>query len=79
MLQFASFVVNFETLTNTQPHIILSFVSLVQYRSGNSGGMKWPIIAEIYIKLSHFSLYGSWSPMGDGDKVNSQHFQSSFA
>jgi hypothetical protein len=62
-----------------QPHITLSFVYLVQNRFDNSGGMKWPIIAEIYVELSHFSLYGSWSPMGDGDKVNSQHFQSNFA
>jgi hypothetical protein len=77
--QFASFAVNFETLTNTQPHTTLSFVSLVRNRSDNSGGMKWPKIAEIYVVPSHFSLYGSWLLMGDGDKVNSQHFQSSFA
>jgi hypothetical protein len=79
MSQFASFVVNFETLTNTQPHITHSFISLVRNRSDNSGGMKWPKIAEICVKLSHFSLCGSWLPVGDGDEVNSQHFQSSFA
>jgi hypothetical protein len=72
-------VVTFETLTNTQPHIALSFISLVRNGSDNSGGIKWPIKAEIYIEPSHFSLYGSWLPMGDGDEVNSQHFQSSFA
>jgi hypothetical protein len=44
--------------------LALSFISLVRQMCDNSGGMKWPIIAEIYLKSSNFSLYGSWSDNG---------------
>jgi hypothetical protein len=42
-------------------------------RSDNSGGMKWPKIAEIYVEPSRFYLYGNWPLMGDGVEGNSQH------
>jgi hypothetical protein len=65
-------VVIFKTLTTTEPCIkILTFCKYSPLYSSCetkaakcSGGLNWPMIATIYLKLSNLSLHNKWSGMG---------------
>jgi hypothetical protein len=66
------------TALHHTPCILLALSLYPSCKTGatvHSGGMKWPIIAEIYLELDNFlSMAAGW-PVGDGDKLNSQHFE----
>jgi hypothetical protein len=72
MSQLEFFVVHFETLTDTQPHATLRAFDLHSLSYSlcgtgatiRSGGVNWPMIAEVYFELTKFLSGTAGLPRG---------------